>query len=50
MRIVQGLIAQLSGELQIEARSPGAHFRVRLPKDAPRELARHLPTDLTPVS
>ncbi|HEY5759072.1 MAG TPA: histidine kinase dimerization/phosphoacceptor domain -containing protein [Steroidobacter sp.] len=49
MRIVQGLIAQLSGELQIEAQSPGAHFRVRLPRDAPRELARSLPTDLTRV-
>ncbi len=48
MRIVQGLIAQLSGELQIEARAPGAHFRVRLPKDAPRDLARNLPPDLTP--
>jgi PAS domain S-box-containing protein len=47
MRIVQGLIAQLSGELQIEAQLPGAHFRVRLPRDAPRELARSLPTDLT---
>lgn len=49
MRIVQGLIAQLSGELQIEAQLPGAHFRVRLPRDAPRELARTLPTDLTRV-
>jgi two-component sensor histidine kinase len=47
MRIVQGLIAQLGGELQIEAQSPGAHFRVRLPADAPRELARNLPPDLT---
>lgn len=49
MRIVQGLIAQLGGELQIEAQSPGAHFRVRLPRDAPRDLARSLPTDLTRV-
>jgi PAS domain S-box-containing protein len=47
MKIVQGLIAQLSGELQIEAQLPGAHFRVRLPRDAPRELARSLPTDPT---
>jgi PAS domain S-box-containing protein len=49
MRIVQGLIAQLSGELQIEAQSPGAHFRVRLPRDAPRELTRPLPADLTRI-
>jgi two-component sensor histidine kinase len=49
MRIVQGLIAQLGGELQIEAQSPGAHFRVRLPRDAPRDVARNLPTDLTRV-
>jgi PAS domain S-box-containing protein len=49
MRIVQGLAAQLSGELQIEPQLPGAHFRVRLPRDAPRELARTLPADLTRV-
>lgn len=49
MRIVQGLIAQLGGELQIEARPPGAHFRVRLPRDVPRDVARSLPTDLTRV-
>lgn len=49
MRIVQGLIAQLGGELQVEPQPPGAHFRVHLPKDAPRELARPLPPDLTRV-
>jgi PAS domain S-box-containing protein len=37
MRIVQGLIAQLHGELQIDDGSPGAHFQVRLPWDAARE-------------
>src|SRR5690606_34251505 len=33
MRIVEGLVAQLHGELQIEPRAPGAHFRVQLPTD-----------------
>lgn len=33
MRIVEGLVAQLHGELQIEPRAPGAHFRVHLPTD-----------------
>jgi PAS domain S-box-containing protein len=37
MRIVQGLVAQLHGELQIDAGSPGTHFQVRLPWDATRE-------------
>lgn len=33
MRIVEGLVAQLRGELHIESRPPGAHFRVCLPMD-----------------
>jgi two-component sensor histidine kinase len=32
MRIIQSLIAQLRGELQIEFQPKGAHFRVRLPR------------------
>lgn len=40
MRIVQGLVAQLHGELRIEAESLGAHFRVRLPSDATRNATR----------
>lgn len=37
MRIVAGLVAQLNGELQIDAHSPGAHFRVHLPWDPTRQ-------------
>lgn len=40
MRIVQGLVTQLGGELQIEAQSLGAHFRVHLPRDAPKNAPR----------
>lgn len=36
MRIVQALVAQLGGELQIEAQRAGAHFQVQLPRDAPK--------------
>jgi PAS domain S-box-containing protein len=32
MRIIQSLVAQLRGELQIESQPRGAHFRVRLPR------------------
>lgn len=34
MKIVQGLLAQLNGELRIEAQFPGAHFRMSLPRHA----------------
>jgi two-component sensor histidine kinase len=47
MKIVHGLIAQLGGELQIEAQSPGAHFRVRLPRDAPKNPPRDRPRNLS---
>jgi PAS domain S-box-containing protein len=47
MRIVQGLVAQLGGELQIEAQSPGAHFQVRLPRDAPKNATRDRPKNLS---
>lgn len=47
MKIVQGLIAQLGGELQIEAQSLGAHFRVRLPRDAPKNAPRDRPKNLS---
>ncbi|GFE82679.1 hypothetical protein GCM10011487_46790 [Steroidobacter agaridevorans] len=47
MRIVQGLVAQLGGELQIEAQSLGAHFRVRLPRDAPKNASRDRPRNLS---
>jgi PAS domain S-box-containing protein len=43
MKIVQGLIAQLGGELQIEAQTIGAHFRVRLPRDTPKNAPRERP-------
>lgn len=42
MTIVRGLIAQLGGELRIEAQPPGAHFRVCVPTDTSRELHRVL--------
>ncbi len=47
MRIVQGLVAQLGGELQIEARTPGAHFRVRVPSEAPHAASRDRPRTLS---
>lgn len=47
MRIVQGLVAQLGGELQIEAQPPGAHFRVRVPRDAPKNTSRDRPRTLS---
>ena len=47
MRIVQGLVAQRGGELQIEARTPGAHFRVRVPSEAPHAASRDRPRTLS---
>ena len=47
MRIVQGLIAQLGGELRIDAQAIGAHFRVSVPRDAPRDAPRDPSRDVS---
>lgn len=42
MRIVQGLVRQLGGELRTEAQTLGAHFRVSVPRDTPRDVSKDL--------
>lgn len=45
VRMIQALIAQLGGDFEIEPQPKGAHFRIRLPRDAPTEVRRGLDWD-----